>query len=339
MPNTSLMYLQVPKGAPVPGQDLKKVTDDSFDPETAALHGGILLQTLALDLSPYMRGRMRDPSIKSYSPAMPLNQPVQTLGFAKVLRSESEGFKVGQTVRGYMNMSTYVVLPAQYLAGVKVIENKAGLPSTTMLGGAGMPGYTAWWSYKNIGLPKKGEAIFISAAAGAVGQIVGQLAKQDGLKVIGSAGSDDKVKFIKEELAFDVAFNYKKESTAEILKEHPFDIYYDNVGGETLDEAFMHINNHGRIIACGAVSQYNKTADERYGIKNSMQIVAKQLTMRGFIMDADKDLTDFYEQMPELIASGKIKVREAVYKGLDDGEAFRDLLDGTAEGKVVISME
>lgn len=136
------MYLQVPKGAPVPGQDLKKVVDESFDPETVALNGGILLQTLALDLSPYMRGRMRDPSIKSYSPAMPLNQPVQTLGFAKVLRSEHDDFKVGQTVRGFMTMSTYVVLPAAYAAGVKVTENKAGLPSTTMVGAAGMPGYT-----------------------------------------------------------------------------------------------------------------------------------------------------------------------------------------------------
>lgn len=114
----------------------------SADPCRTDSNGGLLVKALAFDWSPYMRGRMRDPSIKSYSPAMPLNQPVQTLTFGKVLRSESSDFKEGQLVRGVMPMSEFVVLPAQYLAGVKVVENKAGLPATTMLGGAGMPGFT-----------------------------------------------------------------------------------------------------------------------------------------------------------------------------------------------------
>lgn len=136
------MYLEVPTGAPIPGQTTKKVTDESFDPETVALNGGVLVKTLALDLSPYMRGRMRDPSIKSYSPPMPLNQPVQTLAYGKVLRSEASGFKEGDNVRGFMVMSEYVVMPSQALAGLTVIDNSAGLPATNWVGAAGMPGYT-----------------------------------------------------------------------------------------------------------------------------------------------------------------------------------------------------
>ncbi|KAK4058118.1 hypothetical protein OIO90_000857 [Microbotryomycetes sp. JL221] len=338
--NTSLHFVQVPDGEPKPGVDMKRV-EEEFDADNAKLAGGLLIKTKAISLDPYMRGRMRDASVKSYSPPYELNKPMTAFALGTVVRSEHEQFKEGHLVTGVWSMSEYAVVPGAYveLLRLRSIPDEAKhLPAPTLLGALGMPGQTAYWSYYNIGRPKKGETIFVSAAAGAVGQIVCQLAKRDGLKVVGSAGDDQKVAFLND-LGVDVAFNYKTESTDEYLKSNPPDIYYDNVGGETLDTVFKHINKYGRIVACGAVSQYNKKADERYGLKNTMSIVAMQLTFQGFIMDGDKDREPFFKEMPKLVAEGTIKTREHVTKGLDNGEAFVDMLAGKAQGKAVISLE
>jgi NADPH-dependent curcumin reductase CurA len=150
-----------------------------------------------------------------------------------------------------------------------------------------MPGLTAYSSFYEIGAPKKGETIFISAASGAVGQLVGQLAKHEGLKVIGSVGDDKKLDFITKDLNFDAGFNYKKESASEALKRlapNGIDIYYENVGGEQLEAAIAKMNDFGRIIACGMISQYNNTPDQAYGVRNLMMVVAKRLKMQGFIV-------------------------------------------------------
>ncbi|GAA5902183.1 hypothetical protein JCM6882_006723 [Rhodosporidiobolus microsporus] len=261
MPNTSLIYAEPPTGAPVPGKTLKKVTDEAFDAETVALNGGILVQLKALSLDPYMRGKMRDPSVKSYTPAYTLGSPLEGFAVGEVVRSEHPDVKVGATFRGTLPYSEYAVVPKEKIAGQnRVLKNEEGLPWTTLVGAAGMPGATAWVGLYNIGRAQKGETIFVSAASGAVGQIVVQLAKKEGLKVIGSAGSDEKVEFVKS-LGADVVFNYKTQSTQEILSQHPFDLYFDNVGGETLDAVLATINNKGRIIACGSVSQYNVPKD------------------------------------------------------------------------------
>jgi NADPH-dependent curcumin reductase CurA len=211
------------------------------------------------------------------------------------------------------------------------------------VGALGMPGMTAYSSLYEIGKPKKGETIFISAASGAVGQIVGQLAKREGLFVVGSAGSDDKVKYLVDTLHFDAAFNYKKEKPLEALSKYcpkGIDIYFENVGGETLDAVLLVANRLCRIIACGMISQYN-TADA-YGVKNLINIVAKSITMTGFIVSdfwAKYD-KEFYENMEKFIHDGQIVYQEDITKGLEHGAAaFIGMLKGQNFGKAMIQIK
>ncbi|BGP12905.1 hypothetical protein JCM10213_005143 [Rhodosporidiobolus nylandii] len=335
--NASLYFNEPPHGEPIPGQTLKRVVDDAFESEKVQLDGGILVKTKALSLDPYMRGRMRDPKIKSYNQAFVLGEPLETLGVGEVIRSEHDSVKVGDLFRGMMPLSEYAVVKKEKVAFGKVLKNEEGLPSTTLVGAAGMPGATAWVGFYDIGKPKKGETIFVSAASGAVGQIVVQLAKREGLKVIGSAGSDDKVAFIKE-LGVDVAFNYKTQSTLEVLQQNPPDLYFENVGGETLDNVLETMNTKGRIIACGSVSQYNVPKEQQYRHKNTWMVVTKSIRWEGFIV-FNHDLTAFEREFPKLIKSGEVKIKEHVTKGIDNGEAFVDMLKGAAHGKAVISLE
>ncbi|GAA5994709.1 MDR family NADP-dependent oxidoreductase [Rhodotorula paludigena] len=335
--NATLVYNEIPTEAPVAGRHLKRVVDDSFDPDTVPLNGGFLVKTKALSLDPYMRGKMRDPSKKSYTPAFELNKPLTTLGVGEVYRSEHPSVQAGQIFKGGMQLAEWAVVPPAAVQFGRVVENPEGLPFSTLIGACGMPGATAWVGLYDIGQAKKGETIFVSAASGAVGQIVGQLAKRDGLKVIGSAGSDDKVEFLKE-LGFDIAFNYKKQSTLDVLKENEVDIFFDNVGGETLDAVLATINNKGRIIACGSISQYNVPEEKRYGLKNTMNVVTKSLRWEGFIV-SNHDQTAFNDTMPKLVKSGEIKTKEHITKGIDNGEAFVDMLDGRNFGKALISLE
>ncbi|GAA5831826.1 hypothetical protein JCM11251_003900 [Rhodosporidiobolus azoricus] len=338
MGNTSLIYAEPPTGAPVPGKTLQKRTDDAFDPDKVQLDGGILVKVAALSLDPYMRGKMRDPKIQSYTPAYEVGKPLEGYAVGTVVRSEHDSIKVGDTFRGFLAYSEYVHVPKKKIGGPnKVLANTEGLPFTTLVGAAGMPGQTAWVGLHTIGQAKKGETIFVSAASGAVGQIVVQLAKSEGLKVIGSAGSDEKVEFVKS-LGADVVFNYKTQSTQEILEQHPPNLYFDNVGGETLDAVLATIQNKGRIIACGSVSQYNVPRDQQYGMKNTMYVVVKSLRWEGFIV-SNHDTSEFDREFPKLIKSGEVKVKEHITKGIDNGEAFVDMLEGKAHGKAVISIE
>ncbi|BGP04945.1 NADP-dependent oxidoreductase RED1 [Rhodotorula toruloides] len=334
--NASLVYARPPTGAPVPGETLIRRVDE-IDIDNVPLEGGILVQNKALSLDPYMRGRMRDPKLKSYNEPFELNKPLTTLAIGVVLRSDEPSIKPGQIYKGRFDASEYALIPGKMVKLLgRVVENKEGLPWTTLLGACGMPGATAWVGLYDIGKPKKGETIFVSAASGAVGQIVGQLAKRDGLFVVGSAGSDEKVAFLKE-IGFDIAFNYKTDSTQQILQQHPPDIYWDNVGGETLDTVLATINPKGRIIACGSISQYNKPRDQHYGMKQTFQVVTKSLKWEGFIV-SNHDTTEFDRVMPGLVKSGEIKIKEHITKGIDQGEAFVDMLEGRNFGKAVISL-
>lgn len=221
-----------------------------------------------------------------------------------------------------------------------------------------MPGLTAWYGLHDIGRFKKGQTIFVSAAAGAVGQMVVNLAHRAGLKVIASAGSDDKVDFIKNELGAEVVFNYKKQDTAEVLAKHEFHGFWDNVGGETLIAVLDAIQPRGVLIECGQISAYNGAGTREYyfsclevvayrfisaAIPNTFQVVGKQLRMEGFIIlqsATPQVLKEFYEFVPSAIASGELKQpKEHIYKGLDNGEAFVELLTGGNFGKAAISFE
>lgn len=256
-PNKTFVFKSPPKGFPVPGEHL--VVEDRPIDLDAVPEGGLIVKNLVASYDPYLRGRMRDASIKSYTPAIPLDSAVPNSCVTKVVKSNVPDIKEGDLLVAAVPIAEYAYIPKENINTPRVykIHNPHNLELGLFVGQLGMPGLTAWSSLYRIGKPKKGETIFVSSAAGAVGQVVGQIAKHEGLRVIGSVGSDEKAEFITKELGFDAATNYKKESPADALKRlapNGIDIYYENVGGETLEAAIGAMNDWGRIVACGMVS-------------------------------------------------------------------------------------
>jgi hypothetical protein len=256
------LFNEVPKGYPVPGKTTVYDATQSIDLETVPLNGGFLLKTLALSIDPFMRGKMRDASIKRYSSAYVLGEPLGNHGIAVVLRSENAEISAGDHLYGWLNFENYCI--SDNPKGFLKIDNKEKLPWTVYLGVLGMPGKTASFAWQEYSTAQKGDVVFVTAGAGTVGSLVIQLAKLEGLKVIASAGSNEKVEFLKE-LGADVAFNYKSTSTREVLeKDGPINIFWDNVGGETLDIVLDTAAVGARFIECGMISVYNS---EPYRIK------------------------------------------------------------------------
>lgn len=249
----------IPTGVPEPGKHLA-VEDQPFDLASAAApEGGLLVEILYASYDPYMRGRMRDASTKSYAPAFELGGPVSNTTVARVLKTAHPDYREGELVKAFLPIAEYGFVDRAGIERVEKIENKTGLDLDLgmFLGPLGMPGLTAYAGLLKIGQPKKGETLFVSSAAGAVGQVAGQVAKQLGLRVIGSVGSDAKLDFITKELGFDGGFNYKKESAFDALPRlapNGIDIYFENVGGEQLAAALENMNTGGRIPVCGMVS-------------------------------------------------------------------------------------
>jgi len=269
--NKAFIYKAVPSGWPEPGKDLSVKSTD-FDLDAAPPKNGFTTKNLYAAFDPSQRGRMRDPKIWSYSKAMEAGKPVESVSVVgKVLKSDNVGFKEGDVVYLWMGYTeSYSRIPEEDAHAVDdpnrksarystVLKPPPGIPLTAYLGALGMTGMTAYGSLHEIGRPKKGETIWVSGAAGAVGQVVGQIAAREGLKVIGSVSDDKKLDFLTKELGFTSGFNYKKETPRDALKRlapDGIDIFYDNVGGEQLDIALEHINIHGRIgeqNGCGRI--------------------------------------------------------------------------------------
>lgn len=343
--NKSVIFKQVPTGLPVPGKDLT-VEALEFAIDQPPPSGGITTKNFYASFDPYQRGRMREPTKKSYSPPFDLGKPITNAVVAKVLKSDNEKFKAGDIITGSLNIEEYSAVPKQQADALRKIDNPYKLDLKMFLGPLGMPGLTAYSSFYDIGQPKKGETIFISAASGAVGQLVGQLAKHEGLKVIGSVGSDDKLDFIIKELNFDGGFNYKTEKPADALKRlapNGVDIYYENVGGEQLEAAIDAMNNFGRIIACGMVSEYSKADSEKYGVRNLMLVVGRRITMRGFIVSDEnmgpKYVKDRNENIAKWLHDGSFKAKISVTDGIDSApEGFVGMLQGKNFGKAVLKI-
>lgn len=254
-PNKSLIFKKIPDGLPVPGEHLAVETGE-MDIQTPP-QGGLLVEVLYASFDPYMRGRMRDPGTKSYVSAFHVDQPVSNTTVSRVIGSDSPEYKKGDLVVAMTAIAEYARIEKDAVPAVEKIKNPHGLDLGLFLGALGMPGLTAWSGLYKIGQPQKGETIFISSAAGAVGQVVGQVAKREGLTVIGSVGDDKKLDFITKELGFDAGFNYKKEKPLEALRRlapQGIDIYFENVGGDHLEAALETMNVRGRIAACGMVS-------------------------------------------------------------------------------------
>ena len=289
---------------------------------------------------------MRDASVKSYSPPFTLNEPITNAGIRTVLKSDNPKFKAGDVLYSMGNTEEYSAVPTAEADQARVIENPYNLDIKIFLGALGMPGLTAYSSFYAIGAPKKGETIFISAASGAVGQLVGQLARHEGLRVIGSVGDDKKLEYITSELGFDAAFNYKKEKPATALARlapDGIDIYYENVGGEHLEAALDALNTFGRIVTCGMISQYNAAPADRYPVRNLMNVVAKRIKMQGFIVGDEnmgpKYAEEHQKNVQKWIHEGTYKPQMSVTEGIDNAaEGLLGLFEGKNFGKAVLEI-
>ena len=337
--NKALIFKNIPDGYPIPGKDLT-IESGAYGSDVAAPKNGIVLQSLYSSFDPYMRSRMRPASAESYVPAFALNEPIEAFGIGKVLRSDNASYKEGELVTGIIPVQEYIAVDDGSVAKLQRLQNPLDLPLSVFLGALGMPGLTAYSSLYKIGKPRKGETIFISAASGAVGQVVGQLAKVEGLRVIGSVGSDEKLEYILK-IGFDGGFNYKKESPGEALARLApggVDIYYDNVGGEHLEAALEKMNVFGRVVLCGLISQYNSAP---YPIRNLHNVLVKRLEMRGFIVAdpgfGDVYMEEFQKRVQPWIKDGTFKVLTDETVGIDNAaEGFVGLFHGKNMGKAVL---
>ncbi len=298
--------------------------------------GEVQVRNVFMSLDPYMRGRMRDQ--KSYTPGFELGQVLQAGAVGEVIASNDPSLAVGDLVEGRLGWETYSVAKA---GQVNKVDGKAASLSH-YLGVLGMPSMTAWVGLRNIGQPKAGETVYVSAASGAVGQVAGQIAKLQGCRVAGSAGSDDKVAYISDELGFDTAFNYKTVSSLDngLAEACPdgIDVYFENVGGTMLDAVLLKVNPYARIVACGMISQYNLERPE--GVKNLSTIVGNKVRMQGFIVSDHMDLkAEFMAEMSGWLAAGKIKYREDVTQGIENAPAaFIGMLKGENFGKQIVQI-
>lgn len=300
--------------------------------------GQLLVRNVVMSVDPYMRGRMND--VKSYAPPFQVGKPLDggAVGEVVAIGAGVEGFAVGDNVLHGLGWREYAAVPAAY--AVKVDPSVA--PLSAYLGVLGMPGLTAYAGLLATAEFKEGDTVFVSGAAGAVGQIVGQVARLKGAaRVIGSAGSADKVKYLVEELGFDAAFNYKEGPVAEQLAAaapNGIDVYFDNVGGEHLEAAIEVLNLNGRITMCGAISQYND-AEKPTGPSNMIQILTKRLTLRGMLVGDHKALQQqFVAEVGAWIASGELKYTETVIEGgaAQAPSAFLGMLRGDNTGKMLV---
>ncbi|KAI3940701.1 hypothetical protein MKW98_030020 [Papaver atlanticum] len=302
----------------------------------------VLLKNLYLSCDPYMRGRMTN--VDSYIAPFTPGLPVMGYGVAKVIDSGNPNYNEGDYVWGITGWEQYSLLEnPEPLTLVKI--KYTYLPLSYYTGILGMPGITAYVGFHEIASPKKGEFVFVSAASGAVGQLVGQFAKLMGCYVVGCAGSKEKVDLLKNKFGFDDAFNYKEEHdlVAPLKRYFPegIDIYFENVGGKMLDAVLANMKLHGRIAACGMISQYN--LEESEGVRNNFLIITKRIRMEGFLVfDHLHDYPKFIEVMKQYITEEKIVYVEDTVEGLENAPAaLIGLFTGRNVGKqvVVVSRE
>ena len=295
----------------------------------------VLVRNLFMSVDPYMRGRMNEG--KSYVPQFEIGKPLEGGAVGEVIESRATGFKPGDIVTSGLGWREYFIAAPQELQPV----SSEFQPLSVYLGALGMTGLTAWAGLQQ-GEVKAGETIYISGAAGAVGSVAGQLAKLRGCLVIGSAGSAEKVAFLREECGFDVAFNYKDGPVLEQLKliaPDGIDVYFDNVGGESLEAALALLRLHGRIIACGGISAYNAERPLP-GPVNLFNITTKRLTMKGLmVFDWLDRQAEFRQEAGGYFKTGKLKHKETVVEGIDQAvAAFIGLFHGQNVGKMIVKL-
>jgi NADPH-dependent curcumin reductase CurA len=313
------------------------VTEENFRLESSPLpkpaEGEVLVKNLWLSLDPYMRGRMDD--VKSYVKGVDIGEVMvgQTVG--EVVESRNEKFKQGDKVLTQLGWQLYGT--AKEVSKVQ----EGGAPLSYYLGCLGMPGMTAYFGLKEIGQPKAGETVVVSAASGAVGSVVGQLAKSWGCRAVGIAGGAEKCGYVTRELGFDACVDYKAGNLHRDLKEacpKGADVYFDNVGGVTLDTMLRLMNVHSRIIVCGLISEYNAT--EPYGYRNLRSVLVNRIRMQGMIVfDWRERYGEALRALAGMHAQGKLKTRESVVDGLENApRGLIALLKGGNFGKQLVKL-
>lgn len=330
MKTREIVLRRRPVGWPVQSDfGLREVTLESPADDDA------VVKVLWLSVDPYMRGRMN--GIKTYVAPFGIDEPINGGGIAQVVSSKNRSFEPGDIVLGNFRWRDFDVTKATHLSKV----NPDLAPISAYLGVLGMPGLTAFVGLCRIGSLKPSDVVFVSAAAGAVGSVAGQIAKISGSTVIGSAGSSEKVRSLLEK-GFDFAFNYKESSVSHSLREFApggLDLYFDNVGGEHLRAAISNMANFGRIVMCGAVSQYNQTSAAP-GPSNLSLVVSRRLTLRGFLVSDHNDMYDeFMAEAVGWIRHGKLRYDETIREGLESAPgAFIDMLAGANLGKMLVKV-
>ena len=299
--------------------------------------GEVLLQTLYVSVDPYLRGRMND--VKSYIPPFQLHKPISSGIIAEVVASNNEGFSTGDYVSGILEWSEYQTSNGEGLT--KVDGNKA--PLSAYLGILGMTGLTAYLGLSEIGKPKKGETMVVSGAAGAVGSVVGQIAKIRGCRVVGIAGSEEKVEMLTSKFGFDHGINYNttKNMRKAIASACPdgVDVYFDNVGGDISDAVLFNINKFARMVICGAISVYNETSMPK-SISVQSFLIRNSALMQGFIVfDYASKYPEAIKHLATWLAAGKLNYAETIIDGFDQiPQAFIDLFDGKNKGKMIVKV-
>jgi len=299
--------------------------------------GQVRVRNLFMSVDPYMRGRMND--VKSYVPAFRLGEPLEGGAIGTVIESRSPGLAEGDVVLHNLGWRDEAVLPGRLAQRVTPAE---GLSLSAYLGVLGMPALTAYVGLLDIAGLRPGDAVFVSGAAGAVGSVVGQIAKLKGAsRVIGSAGSAEKVGWLRE-IGFDAAFNYKAGPVLSQLREAApdgIDVYFDNVGADHLEAALVMLNTHGRVAMCGAIAHYNAT-ELPAGPRNLSLVITKRLTLRGFIIVDHQDRTAaMAADVGRWLAEGNLAHTETVIDGLEQApEAFISLLRGANMGKMIVRL-
>ncbi|GFZ84905.1 NADP-dependent oxidoreductase [Aquaticitalea lipolytica] len=332
MTNTQLIFKKRPIGVP----DANTWSIEK-NPIPEPKEGEVLIQQHYVSLDPAMRGWMNEG--KSYIEPIKIDDVMRAGSIGKVIKANNHPkYKVGDCLTGWGGVQQYVATTAENW--YKVDDTLAPMPM--YLGTLGMPGMTAYFGILEVGKIKSGDTVLISGAAGAVGSVVGQIAKLKGCTVVGIAGGKDKCDYMINELGFDDAIDYKSENVMLALRTKcpkGIDVFFDNVGGDILDAALVHLRMHARVVICGAISQYNATTRVK-GPSNYLSLLVNRATMQGMVvLDYAKDYGNAAAEMGKWLAEGKLKSKEDVYEGIENFQStYNRLFTGEKNGKLVLKV-
>jgi NADPH-dependent curcumin reductase CurA len=323
------------------------VREENFRLETipmpALAEGEVRVRNRFLSLDPYMRGRMND--VKSYAMPQKLDETMGGATVGEVVESKDRNFAIGDTVRGMLGWAEYGVGSAEGIAKIDARH----IPMSAYLGAVGMPGMTAWYGFNKIMEPKPGETVVVSAAAGAVGSVVGQLARIAGVRVVGIAGGADKCRFVTQELKFDACIDYKTAADAKSLAgmiaaaaPKGVDAHFENVGGDVLNAVMVLLNPFARVAICGLIADYNSTPGQvpKSAIMNPFVFLVARIKMQGFIISDHLNLwPEGLTALAGHVAAGRLKYRETIAEGLAAAPAaFIGMLKGQNFGKQLVRL-